>query len=216
MPTTPLGVWTPDDGDDWDLTIDLAAMAISIDAALIAGATRVIGTDAERIAATAPLLRNGLEFYATDTGIEWRYTSGAWASPFFIYNMATARSTASTQGSITTTPVQLNALAPSISMPQDGQVRVSGLIRTYSGNTADVAQIEIRRGVTTLGTYVFPANSSSSLGTTTMTSAFSDTFPVPAGSHVFTAWLSRVAGSGSITSVATALSANVLTIDRVG
>lgn len=31
MPTTPGGIWTPDDNDDWDLTVDLAAMAVSID-----------------------------------------------------------------------------------------------------------------------------------------------------------------------------------------
>ena len=31
MPTTTKGTWTPADNDDWDLTIDLAAMANSID-----------------------------------------------------------------------------------------------------------------------------------------------------------------------------------------
>lgn len=35
MPITPnFSLWSPDDSDDWDLTIDLAAMAISIDASL--------------------------------------------------------------------------------------------------------------------------------------------------------------------------------------
>lgn len=214
--TVPDGIWSPDDSTAYNLPVDLAAMADTVQDALIARTARSIGTDAERLALSAPALKNGLEFYATDTGVEWRYVSGAWTSPFFMYNMATARSTSSTQGGITTAPVQLNALAPSIVLSESGQIRVSGLVRTYSGNTSDVVQIEIRRGSTPLGTYVFPANSSASLGTTTMTSSFSDTFPVPAGTHVFTAWLSRVAGSGTVTSVATAQSANVLSLDRVG
>ena len=41
MPTTPKGIWSPDDGDDWDLTIDLAAMAISTDAAIPGDSGRI-------------------------------------------------------------------------------------------------------------------------------------------------------------------------------
>lgn len=36
MPTTPRGIWTPADSDDWDLTVDLASMALSIDSAISA------------------------------------------------------------------------------------------------------------------------------------------------------------------------------------
>lgn len=38
MPTTPRGIWTPSDSDDWDLTVDLAAMAVSIDDAITSAA----------------------------------------------------------------------------------------------------------------------------------------------------------------------------------
>lgn len=34
MPTTPRGIWTPADSDDWDLTVDWAANAVSIDTAI--------------------------------------------------------------------------------------------------------------------------------------------------------------------------------------
>lgn len=78
MPTTALGVWTPDGNDGVDFTIDLAAMAISIDSAILLSATRIIGTNEQRLALTAPALRDGLQFFATDTGLEWIYTSGSW------------------------------------------------------------------------------------------------------------------------------------------
>ena len=34
MPVTPLGIATPNSGDDWDLVIDLAAMAVTVDNAI--------------------------------------------------------------------------------------------------------------------------------------------------------------------------------------
>lgn len=78
MPTTSLGVWTPGDTDDWDLTIDLAAMALSVDEAITMNASRIIGTDAQRLSASAPSLREGLQFYTTDTNREWFYDGSAW------------------------------------------------------------------------------------------------------------------------------------------
>lgn len=55
MTTSALGVWTPGDSDDWDLTIDLAAMANSID-------TVVLNTRAryEKSGATVGALGTGL------------------------------------------------------------------------------------------------------------------------------------------------------------
>lgn len=88
MPTTPLGVWTPDDSDDWDLTVDLAAMAVSIDSAIDNGINAIpknymIGTNAERLALSGGALFTGLKFYTTDTKVEWIYSNSAWrlASP---------------------------------------------------------------------------------------------------------------------------------------
>ena len=76
--TTDHGIFSPDDGDDWDLTVDLAAMAVSTDDAisglLLSGATRLIGTTADRPAAGV----KGRTFYATDTDILWFDNGGAW------------------------------------------------------------------------------------------------------------------------------------------
>lgn len=83
MPTTPLGIWTPDDSDDWDLTVDLAAMAVSIDSAIDNGINAIpknylVGTNAERLALSGSDLFEGLRVWTTDTKILWLYTNGAW------------------------------------------------------------------------------------------------------------------------------------------
>lgn len=78
MPTTPNGVWSPDDSDDWDLVTDLAAMAVSIDNAFGTPPASFLGTEAERAALAAPKLRNGVTFRTTDTNITYHRSAGAW------------------------------------------------------------------------------------------------------------------------------------------
>ena len=78
MPTTPNGVWTPDDSDDWDLVTDLAAMAVSIDNAFGTPPASFLGTEAERAALAAPKLRNGVTFRTTDTNITYHRSAGSW------------------------------------------------------------------------------------------------------------------------------------------
>ena len=81
MPTTPKGIWSPDDGDDWDLTIDLAAMAISTDAA-IPGTDNVnqqfYGPAADRASLTG--VKPGDTYQEADAGkLTWRQnTAGLW------------------------------------------------------------------------------------------------------------------------------------------
>ena len=81
MPTTPKGIWSPDDGDDWDLTIDLAAMAISTDAA-IPGTNNVnqqfYGPAADRASLTG--VKPGDTYQESNAGkLTWRQlASGAW------------------------------------------------------------------------------------------------------------------------------------------
>lgn len=69
MATTPRGVWTPDDTKNYDLTTDLATMAVSIDTAISAvdkpQAFRT-GTAAQRIAALA----------SSPEGTTWQDTDG--------------------------------------------------------------------------------------------------------------------------------------------
>lgn len=76
--TSPDNLWSPDGTDDYDFTIDAAAMQGSVQAALTSIRSRVryfVGTNAARIAATAV---EGDIWYANDTNIEWFYNGSAW------------------------------------------------------------------------------------------------------------------------------------------
>lgn len=79
MPTTPRGVWTPNDGDDFDIITDLAAMGVSIDDAIgvVAGTVQYrAGTTANRPAVGA--VTKGFLYFATDTNVLWRHSGSAW------------------------------------------------------------------------------------------------------------------------------------------
>lgn len=79
--TSPDDIWTPDAGDNYALTTDLAAMADTVQDAITDvrnnGKYRVI-TNAERLALTGSDLYEGLRVWTSDTKIRWVYTSAAW------------------------------------------------------------------------------------------------------------------------------------------
>ena len=77
MATTGNGVWTPDASSNYNLTTDLAAMAASIDTALVKSANAYKGTAAQREAFTsAP---DGTLWSDTNgTRRLWMRQSGAW------------------------------------------------------------------------------------------------------------------------------------------
>lgn len=79
--TSPDNIWTPDSGDNYALTTDLAAMADTVQDALSDirdDSAAFIGTNAQRTALTAPALREGITWYATDTNIRWFYDGANW------------------------------------------------------------------------------------------------------------------------------------------
>lgn len=77
--TSPDNIWTPDSGDDYALTVDLAATADTVQAAFNARPrTYRTGTNAQRLALTGGDLFDGLRFFATDTDIEWLYDGSTW------------------------------------------------------------------------------------------------------------------------------------------
>lgn len=81
--TSPDNIWTPDSGDDYALTVDLAATADSVQSALnnVRQFTAYkVGTNAQRLALTGTSLFEGLKFRTTDTKAEWLYTGGAWTA----------------------------------------------------------------------------------------------------------------------------------------
>lgn len=76
--TSPDNIWSPDSGDDYALTVDLAAMADTAQDAITANRVARIGTDAERLALSGGALFEGLTFRTTDTRYDWVYTGGVW------------------------------------------------------------------------------------------------------------------------------------------
>lgn len=80
--TSPDNIWTPDAGDDYALTTDLAATADTVQDAITDLRTktgyRADLTDAQRLALSGGSLFEGLWVRTTDTKIDWLYTGGAW------------------------------------------------------------------------------------------------------------------------------------------
>lgn len=76
--TSPDDIWTPDSGDDYALTTDLAAMADTIQDAINAHKNYRVGTNSDRLALSGADLFEGLTFYTTDTNALWKY-NGGWA-----------------------------------------------------------------------------------------------------------------------------------------
>lgn len=94
MPTTPRGIWTPDSTDDYDLVVDLAATANSIDGALdnLSESSNVrVGTAAQRASflASAPV---GSLWQDTD-GIRmiWRKDGSAWVPAVWSWGGSTSQ-----------------------------------------------------------------------------------------------------------------------------
>lgn len=75
--TSPDNIWTPDSGDNYALTTDLAAMADTVQDALTKRANYYVGTTSELagVAATAP---EGAAGYDTTLDKEVRLIGGAW------------------------------------------------------------------------------------------------------------------------------------------
>lgn len=78
--TSPDNIWTPDSGDDYALTVDLAAMADTVQDAISANRGYRVGSNSDRLSLTGGQLFEGLHFWATDTKIEWVYSGGSWVA----------------------------------------------------------------------------------------------------------------------------------------
>lgn len=119
--TSPDNIWTPDAGDDYALTTDLAAMADTVQDA-ITDLRSDIGyrtdlTDAQRLALTGGDLFEGLRVWTTDTRVLWTYTQSAWVRslPGQPYMMAAGSGTTNSSGDATVTlPAGRFNVTPSI------------------------------------------------------------------------------------------------------
>lgn len=100
--TSPDNIWTPDAGDDYALTTDLAAMADTVQDAITNNRVSLIGLDSARPANGTPGLVNGMTWYSTDTGITWRYNGTIWSIEFRPLSAYTPTVSGITAGQITT------------------------------------------------------------------------------------------------------------------
>lgn len=97
--TSPDNIWTPDAGDDYALTTDLAATADTVQDAISRvrseNGYRTDLTDAQRIALTGSDLFEGLTVWTKDTRVRWIYTQSAWTRvlPGQAYRMAAGSGT---------------------------------------------------------------------------------------------------------------------------
>lgn len=98
--TSPDNIWTPDAGDDYALTTDLAAMADTVQDALNTVKTYLPLTDAQRIALTGSGLFEGLIVYTTDTNALWKYNGSTWGL-FGIGPFKSTQTVANTGGTVT-------------------------------------------------------------------------------------------------------------------
>lgn len=96
MPVTPRGIVSPNDPDNWDLIVDLAAMGSSIDAAIGNSASGRPGTAAQRTAYTASA-PNGFLWQDTDGAkLIWRKDGAVWVPAVWRWSGTTAQMTAFT------------------------------------------------------------------------------------------------------------------------
>lgn len=78
--TNPDEIWTPDSGDDYALTTDLAATADTVQIALNKYKNLFYGTNTERTNFTGPLRKEGVFWYVPSTGYMWQFLSGDWVN----------------------------------------------------------------------------------------------------------------------------------------
>lgn len=124
--TTPDNIWSPDAGDDYALTTDLAAMADTVQDAITDNRVGRIGTNAERLALAGGDLFEGLTFRTTDTKLDWVYTSGDWTRRMAPFAMAAGIATIGTSETTVTFPAGVFTQPPVVQLtalnPTSGQV----------------------------------------------------------------------------------------------
>lgn len=111
MATTPnVGIVYPVVGNTiTPLATHFANLATSTDTAIVANASGLIGTDAQRIALTGAVKREGLEWYSTDTNKRWFYDGTNWLSnspgSYLVEPTTVANGTINSDGSVSFTAV---------------------------------------------------------------------------------------------------------------
>lgn len=134
--TSPDNIYSPDLSNPWLQTVDLAAMADSVQAGLVSvreGVAYRTGTNAERLAMPPGGLFDGLRFYAQDTDLEWLYANSAWRvagglMPFANANVTAGSIPANTWTTLALTPVtgrHITVASGKLTVSITGRYRIS-------------------------------------------------------------------------------------------
>lgn len=126
------------------LATHFANLANSVDTMYVGlrdGNARLVGTNAQRIAVTGAILREGLEFYTTDTNLNWFYNGSAW---LLTPGQVLATSFLAPAGNTTTANTQLGNLATTPALPSGQAILIeTGPIGVFS-TTAGGIQVQLR------------------------------------------------------------------------
>lgn len=211
--TSPDNIWTPDSGDDYALTVDLAATADTIQDALtdIRGdiAYRV-GLNADRTALTGADLFEGLRFYATDTDLEWFYNGSLWRlTPGYI-----GKVTQTANQGFTATPTSLPGMSLSVTIAASSTLRITAVTHTTGTGVGDVAVTRIRNGGSTLFDFTDSANSSPTTAGTSKSHTVVYDWEASAGTYTINVAMA-MSGGGSGTAFSTSTAPAYLSVERV-
>ena len=133
--------------------------------------------------------------------ITWRrvYSGGAWSAWSKSPDVLFSERTSGNIGGITTAWVQVTPISVPLTLTRPSNVRLSLMLFTYSSVVSDVVAIAVRDGATELQSWTNQANSSPTTAGTGQATFLECIMPLAAGSHTFTLWVTRAAGSGTVT-----------------
>lgn len=217
--TTPDDIYSPDSTKAYALTADLGAMAASVQAALWKRSWYYVGTDAQRLALTAPDLRNGIIWEDITNGRIWQRKAGAWDEKDLVRNVGRINPvTSGNQTNIGATRTNVNGTTINLTLSAPTLLRFYGNVTTYSASTSDVVVVSVADGGPNNNLFdaTFPANSSTTIAATSRAQNIVIDILVPAGAHVFTLTVARAAGNGAVTIAPGATSPTAFSIDRIG
>lgn len=217
--TSPDDIYSPDNTKAYALTADLGAMAGSVQAALWKRTWYYMGTDAQRLALTAPDLRNGIIWEDITNGNIWQRKGSTWVEKDIVRNVGRINPvTSGNQTNIGATRTNVNGTTINLTLAAPTLLRFYGNITTYSSSLADVIVVSIADGGASNNIFdaTYPANSSTTIAATGRVQTVLTDILVPAGAHTFTLTVARAAGSGSVTVSPGAVSPTTFSIDRIG
>lgn len=216
--TSPDNIFSPDAGSSYALTTDLAAMAGSMQTALIKRSWYYLGTDAQRLALSGAELRNGIIFEDISTGEIWQYRAGAWTQKELVRNIARINPvTSDNQTGITTSQVKLTGTDLAFTLSAPTLLRLYASFVTLSTSASDVCNIRIKDGSTTeIYSMTQSVNSSPTDRETGKVQVICTEAMVPAGAHNFNVTIQRVVGGGTVSVTPGLKSPTSFSIDRIG